>query len=370
MAGPRPDSVRPAGILLSLVLSFLALADSARAQSFGLSLPETPLDFVLTSDKSEPARESLLPEPVPAPQFIALDDEQYQESNFDDPSFFDTACESLFGDAYAEGRWRPLTFGSFLSDGWREPWAGAPAGRDGLTPRHGWLASFDGVFYRLWLATYGYSNDISTAFGGNRSVGTYSIFLPLSRRFEVLVDVPFVTSNRSPDAPHHYVSQFGDFSVTPRFLLSETAATSQTFALTVRTPTGAPATGGGITALTPRYEFWTNPGGAWVVRGAGGLFFPVAQSGTNVPNAFTGGLAVGRYLSGHDAPLGDLVLYCESNILAPLGGGNFSQTVVSVGPGTRFHLANKYFFLADIDFPVSNTKPADYTLQVALLKVF
>ena len=142
---------------------------------------------------------------------------------------------------YAEGRWRPLSLSSFFSEGWLEPWASAPAGQNGLTPRHGWLGAFDGVFYRLWLATFTYSNDINTPFGGNRYVGDYSIFLPLSRRFEVLVDIPFVASNRTSDPPHGYTSNFGDLTVTPRFLLSESAATSQVFALAVRTPTGSPA---------------------------------------------------------------------------------------------------------------------------------
>jgi hypothetical protein len=174
---------------------------------------------------------------------------------------FDTAIESLFGDVYAEGRWRPLSLSTFFSEGWFEPWAGAPAGRDGLTPRHGWLAAFDGVFYRLWFTTFGYMNNINTSFGGNRYLGTYSIFLPFSRRFEVLIDVPFVVSNGTKDPTHGYTSQFGDLTVTPRVLLSETAATSQVFALTIRTPTGTPSTATGIMALTPRYEFWTNPVG-------------------------------------------------------------------------------------------------------------
>jgi hypothetical protein len=67
---------------------------------------------------------------------------------------FDTILDSLFGDVYAEGRWRPLSLGTFFSEGWLEPWASAPSGREGLTPRHGWLATFDGVFYRLWFTTF------------------------------------------------------------------------------------------------------------------------------------------------------------------------------------------------------------------------
>src|SRR5262245_41525572 len=36
----------------------------------------------------------------------------------------DTMAESLFGDAYAEGAWRPLSLRTFFSEGWLEPWAG------------------------------------------------------------------------------------------------------------------------------------------------------------------------------------------------------------------------------------------------------
>ena len=122
--------------------------------------------------------------------------------------------------------------------------------------------------------------------------------------------------------------------------------------------------------MTPRYEFWTNPGGPWVVRGSGGVFVPLNQSETNVPTSFVGGLAVGRYFTPHDAPLGDLVIYCESNVTAPISGEASLPTFASVGPGTRFHLASNYFFLATLDFPVTNSQPYHYMLQVAVLKVF
>ena len=104
------------------------------------------------------------------------------------------------------------------------------------------------------------------------------------------------------------------------------------------------------------------------MRGSGGVFVPLNQSRTAVPTAFVGGLAVGRYFTSHDAPLGDLAFYCESNVAAPLGASQ--PTVASVGPGTRFHIARNYFFLADLDFPVTTAKPYNYTLQIALLKVF
>jgi hypothetical protein len=185
---------------------FLALGATARAQGPGLPSPAPPRDFASIVDETEPTMEPLLPESLlPAPSFggggpvpIAPRIEM---------GLFDTAIDSLFGDVYAEGRWRPLSLGTFFSEGWLEPWAGAPAGRDGLTPRHGWLASFDGVFYRLWFITFGYMHSINTSFGGNRYMGIYSIFLPFSRRFEVLFDVPFVVSNGSKDPTRGYTSQ-------------------------------------------------------------------------------------------------------------------------------------------------------------------
>ena len=127
----------------------------------------------------------------------------------------DTVTESLFGDAYAEGRWRPLSLSTFFSEGWLEPWASAPAGQDGLTPRHGWRGAFDGVFYRLWIATFGYSNSINAPYGGNRYFGNYTIFLPFSRRFEIVMNVPFVVANGTKDPMRGYTSEFGDLAVGP-----------------------------------------------------------------------------------------------------------------------------------------------------------
>jgi hypothetical protein len=85
--------------------------------------------------------------------------------------------------------------------------------------------------------------------------------------------------------------------------------------------------------------------------------------------SFLGGLAVGRYFTPHNVPFGDLVFYCESNFNVPLDGSASRSTLVTVGPGTRFHIANNYFFLMDLDVPVTGNRPAEYSLLVALLKV-
>ena len=69
---------------------------------------------------------------------------------------------------------------------------------------------------------------------------------------------------------------FGDFQVTPRFLLSETENFSQSLDLTFRTPTGSERTGNGIGAFSPVYNFWWNAVAGLVLRGGVGGFVPFA----------------------------------------------------------------------------------------------
>ena len=282
----------------------------------------------------------------------------------------ETISESLFGDVYDGGKWRPLTLGTFLTDGWLEPWAEAPAGREGRTPRHGWLGSFDGVFYRLWLADFGYHRDINLGSGGNRYVGDAAIFLPFSRRFEFLIFAPFVVSNGTPEPRRGYTSRFGDLSIVPRFLLAEGESSSHVFAVEVRTPTGSRSTGNDFMGLLPRYEFWANPVGPWIVRGSIGAFAPLNKAATPSRTAIVGGFAAGRYFRPHDVPFGDLVFYGACNFYVPLDGAASTGTSVSVGPGTRFHLGKDFYFLNFWNFPVTGPPPEAFSVQVALLKVF
>jgi hypothetical protein len=301
-------------------------------------------------------------------------------------SYFDAAVESLFGDAYAPGQWRPLSLGSFFSEGWREPWVGGPAGVNGTTPRHGWLGGFEGVFYRLWLTPFTYRNNLSKPYSGEQYAGNFVIFLPLNRRFELAFNVPYVIANGTEDPNRGHRSDFGDLTVGTRFLMSESEALTQTFNLDIRTPTGQVETGNNVMALTPRYEMWANPFGSWVLRGGAGINVPlnkndqrpgpIPQPGggfgfgrSTSQTAFTGGMALGRYFTPHDVPFGDLVLYVNTNFIVPLEDGG-EPTYVGVGPGTRFHIANNYFFLSYAEVPVVGPRPYDYQFQAAILKVF
>ncbi|WP_165227391.1 hypothetical protein [Aquisphaera insulae] len=286
-------------------------------------------------------------------------------------SFLDAALESLFGDVYAPGRWRPLSLGTFFSEGWNEAWAGGPAGRNGTTPRHGWLGAFDGVFYRLWFTNFTYNHHLNTSYRGDGYFGDYVLFLPFSRRFEVAFDVPFVAANGTSSPFQGYTRNFGDFTVIPRFLLSESEATTQTFAFFVRTPTGSALNGNHVMSLSPRYEFWTNPGGSWVVRGGAGPVIPLNQHENpgGPQTSFTGDLAVGRYFRPHDVPFGDLVFYVAGNFNVPMQGTS-KTTYAGIGPGTRFHIMNNYFFMNFWEFPVTAAHPEDFNMQTAILKVF
>jgi hypothetical protein len=285
-------------------------------------------------------------------------------------SLLDTIIDSLVGDVYAEGRWRPLSLGTFFSEGWLEPWASGPAGQDGMTPRQGWLGAFDDVFYRLWLTTFGYFNRLNEPFHGERYSGLYQIYLPFSRRFEIRMDVPFVVSNGTKAPNHGYTSQFGDLVISPRFLLSETTAMTQIFAVDIRTPTGSPATGNGAMAIQPNYQFWLNPAGPWVVRGGSGIYVPMNTAQAPGHTAYTGDLAVGRYFTPHDVPFGDLVLYVNTTRSIPLDGTTKTNTYFGIGPGTRFHIGKDFYFLHYWEFPLVGPHPYTYTVQTALLKVF
>ena len=79
------------------------------------------------------------------------------------------------------------------------PGPAAPPGSDGLTPRHGWLGSFEGVFYRLLFVSVNYQNNLNKPFGGNFYRGDFSVFLPFSRRFEMFLNVPYVVANGTQD---------------------------------------------------------------------------------------------------------------------------------------------------------------------------
>src|SRR2546428_3321862 len=87
-------------------------------------------------------------------------------------SLWNAAGESVFGDAYSHPeRWRPLSVGTFFTEGWDQPWVGPPRGGGGA-PRQSWLNAFNGAFYRTVHTTGGWAPDRGGAY--KRSPARYT----------------------------------------------------------------------------------------------------------------------------------------------------------------------------------------------------
>ena len=247
--------------------------------------------------------------------------------------------ESMFGNR--SDLWRPLPLSTFLSEGWLEPWYFYPRSTTGA-PRQGWINAYDGVFYRLFFFDFSYVNDFQK--NGNAYVGTLTLFTPISRRFQLRFDVPFIASNKGGQS-NTYHGNFGDFVVSPRFLLSESQDLSQVFECLVRTPTGSTVNGNGQTTLTPQYEFWYGglPGGR-CDPGRHGPDDTDEQRGghldhrggrATVPGARTTcnyNLAVGKYWTQHDATPGDFVTFLSLNGFTTLDDRGPTYSYLSVTP--------------------------------------
>ena len=288
-----------------------------------------------------------------------------------DYSFGEVIAESVAGDVYAEpSRWRELNYGNLFSKGWDQPWVSPPAGGGGA-PRHGWLNANDGVFYRLSLAIFNWQHGLASNSDGYS--GTLTTYTPLSQRTEIRTDIG-LASNRGPTGQADAQTNFSDFTITPRVLLSESKEQTQSFDLGFRTPTGNSFNGNGVASINPQYNFWTNYWRGLVVRG--GLGFTVPYSGelakAGARSTFNANLAIGYYLTPHSAaPFGDLVLYVANNITQAIDNrGPSSTTTFSLGPGFRSHLGDNWFLLGAADFAVTNPQPYDYQVTGAIMKVY
>jgi len=277
--------------------------------------------------------------------------------------------KSLTGDVYADpSAWRELSLRDFFSEGWDRAWVSPPPGGGGA-PRQGWLNSFDGVFYRLGVATYGYAHNFLE--NGNQHSGLLQFYLPLNQRFEFRVDVPVAVSNRGATGTE-YETNFGDLQIVGRFLLSETRDLTQSFNVAFRAPTGSTDNVNGVAAITPTYEFWTNWWKGLVLRGGAGFFVPYGHQSLDEVGArasFIANLAVGYYFTPHTAtPFGDLVFYLSANLAQTIDGP--SLNTVSLTPGLRTHLGADWYLLAGVEVPVTSRKAFDYQVLGALMKVF
>jgi len=281
--------------------------------------------------------------------------------------FFGAMAKSLTGDVYSDpSRWRELSLSNFFSEGWNRAWVSPPPGGGGA-PRQGWLNSFDGVFYRLGVGTYGYAHNFLD--NGHQNSGLLQLYLPLNQRFEFRLDFP-VVSNRGTGTD--YETNFGDLTIVPRFLLSESKDFTQSFNVAFRVPTGKTENVNGTAAITPTYEFWTNWWQGLVLRGGLGFFIPYGHQSIDEVGArpsFIANFAAGYYFTPHSAtPFGDLVFYLSANLVqtieSPIGN------TLSLTPGMRTHLGDNWYLLMGVEVPVTHNKAFNYQILGALMKVF
>ncbi len=248
--------------------------------------------------------------------------------------------ESMFGNQ--RDPWKAMPLSTFFSEGWLEPWYNSPRSTTGA-PRQAWINAYDGVFYRLWFLDFTYVNNAQQ--NGNAYLGSFTIFTPISQRFQFFFSVPFIQSDKG-GLSNTYHGNFGDFAVSPRFLLSETQDFSQVVECIVRTPTGSTVNGNGQTTLTPQYEFWYGGlPGAGVIRGGTGVTIPTNEAGvsstvagilTIVPGSRTTAnynLAIGKYWTPHDAKFGDFVTYLSINGYTTVDDRGPRYSYLSLTPG-------------------------------------
>ncbi len=280
-------------------------------------------------------------------------------------SFFEMVEESLLGDP--TDPWRPLSLSTFLSEGWDESFD-YPIDGSGGAPRQGWINALDGVFNRTWFLSYSHTHDFHH--NGNQDMGSFTMFAPVNRRFQVRFDIPFFVSNKG-GSDNTYSNNFGDVLVSPRFLLAEAQDFTNLFVVSVRTPTGDSDNGNDITSVTPQYEFWSNVTNGLVARGGIGSTLPTQDNRGRY--TFNYNFGVGQYLTPHTAtPFGDFVLYVAMDGFTTLDNRASDVTFFSFTPGFRSYIGCDWYLLGGVEVPVTGppSESFDYESNVWVMKVW
>jgi hypothetical protein len=351
----------------------LSIAAAAQAQTPSMPSPTPPSDFAsVVGGPATFVQPSFTQPPLAVPSYYAGDGSA-PTAPIVEMGHFDTITESLCGKP-DPNTWRPLPLSTFFSEGWNEAWVPSPNGSGGA-PRQGWINAMDGNLYRLWFFTF--AQAFNNAPKGNAYLGSYTLLTPLSRRLELIINVPFVVRNNavtglpilSPNRPVTPTSQshsgFGDMSFTPRVLLHETKDFSFTAEMAVVTPTGTQPLAGKTTTLVPALGFWNNFAGGWVIRGGLGLAIPMNGSGDNLISQ----LAIGNTFTDHDVPLfGDFTCYLATVVNTSLA--NADQTSVTLTPGMRTHLGNDWYFLAALPIPLTKDRVGEIGMIFWFMKAW
>ena len=290
----------------------------------------------------------------------------------------DTAFESLFGEA-STSDWTPLLLSELFTVGWNQPFVFSPPS-DGGALRQEWINSANGVFYRQWVLDYNFRDHVDPS--GNRDIGTWSIFAPLSRRLELFISIPFVDYHRVADpiaasgpanmlsrssATSSYKATFGDISITPQVLLHETQNTSIMSILTVRTPTGSIDAGNGETSLGPQIQFWQGLPNRWVLRGGAGPTIPLSTTGART--TFDTNLTIGKFLTLDEVRyFKEFTVWLAVNNSATTDNRGPGGDTLTVLPGIRFRIARNTWFLYGVEVPLVAPKNEDFGMYFRLVR--
>src|SRR5262249_44165950 len=134
--------------------------------------------------------------------------------------------------------------------------------------RGGWVGAFSGFFSREFDPSFTFN--AGTDGSRDELIGASTLFVPLCRRFQLGLTVPFVDSLQGTDVlPSH--TGFGDVVVTPQIMLEETEDRDISLLLAIRTPTGESKTLNGRTILTPSIAVWQDLAYHWQLRGGMGM---------------------------------------------------------------------------------------------------
>lgn len=394
---PRPQTPRVRFGIVAVV-SLLAGAMSSGCTSVDRRMVQdgqaSPSALTVRAQNDEPTTAAEPPigavapasdPPVGLPEMTSTEQPGAPASSLAAPTFattgvIDTALESLFGEALTT-EWTPLSFATLFTEGWNQPFVFSPASDSGAL-RQEWINAANGVFYRQWVLDYNFRDHANPT--GNRDIGTWSIFAPLSRRLELYVSVPYVdyhavenpsasTVGRAGVNPRpestgaSYQATFGDVTITPQVLLSETKNTSIMSLLAIRTPTGSLAAGDGNTSIGPQIQFWQGLPNRWVVRGGAGPTIPLSATGLHT--TFDTNLTIGRFLTLDDVRYFKefTVWVAVSNSAAMEHSGPAADTL-TILPGLRFRVARNTFLLYGVEIPLVAPRDEDDGMYFRLVQ--
>ena len=192
MAGSQGIQQGPRVLIIAIALA-AAIAAAAQAQTPSLPSPTPPSDFASVVGGPETFVQPTFTQPTGAVPSYYAGEGSAPTAPIVEMGLFDTITESIFGQP-DPNTWRPLPLSTLFSEGWNEAWVPSPNGSGGA-PRQGWINAMDGNLYRLWFFTF--AQAFNNAPRGNAYLGSYTLLTPLSRRLELIINIPFVIRNNA-----------------------------------------------------------------------------------------------------------------------------------------------------------------------------